>query len=324
MELDKIIKNLGYRKIHVHDIDHDTAFLLYKLILDNKIPDLELGSILIALRLKGETIEEISGFYQAMKKQIIQLYPPIGKPMPIVIPSYNGSRRLGNLTPLLGLLLVKLGFPVIIHGINVDYTRVTTKEILTAMDIKSVKGSDEAQDQLNKGQLTFITTDHFCKPMAKQLSLRWRMGVRNIAHTLIKLANPFEEGAALRISSVSHPEYLSRIIKFYCRSKTPAIVLKGTEGEVYANPQNCPNINIINNNGDIVVMQANKNQSITSVNNICFSKRAKDTAKWIIKILENTYFLPSSLRTQLICCLIASGEAANIEDAEMRLQKCGI
>ncbi len=42
----------------------------------------------------------------------------------------------------------------------------------------------------------------FCPPLEKQLAMRWRMGVRNSAHALARLATPFGEGEALRLSSV--------------------------------------------------------------------------------------------------------------------------
>lgn len=57
------------------------------------------------------------GFYEAMQNHTIKLTPPVGKPMPIVIPSYNGARKQANLTPLLAILLHKLGFPVVVHGL---------------------------------------------------------------------------------------------------------------------------------------------------------------------------------------------------------------
>jgi anthranilate phosphoribosyltransferase len=50
------------------------------------------------------------GFYEAMQAQTLRLTPPVAKPMPIVIPTYNGARKLANLTPLLAILLHKLGF----------------------------------------------------------------------------------------------------------------------------------------------------------------------------------------------------------------------
>lgn len=45
------------------------------------------------------------GFYEAMQNHTLRLTPPVAKPMPIVIPSYNGARKQANLTPLLAILL---------------------------------------------------------------------------------------------------------------------------------------------------------------------------------------------------------------------------
>lgn len=107
MDYRKIIKEIGRGKNHARDLDRDTARGLYAHMLNGEVPDLELGGVLIALRIKGEGEAEMLGFYEAMQNHTIKLTPPAGKPMPIVIPSYNGARKQANLTPLLAILLHK-------------------------------------------------------------------------------------------------------------------------------------------------------------------------------------------------------------------------
>lgn len=124
MEYSKIIKEVGRGKNHARDLDEETARALYARMLNGEVPELELGGILIALRIKGEGEAEMKGFYAAMQQHTLRLTPPAGKPMPIVIPSYNGARKQANLTPLLAMLLHKLGFPVVVHGVSHDPTRV--------------------------------------------------------------------------------------------------------------------------------------------------------------------------------------------------------
>lgn len=323
MELNKIIKYIGYSKNHVRNISYSDAFMLYDAILSGEVPDLELGGILIALRIKGEGEEEICGFYHAMQKQMMQLHAPSNRPMPIVIPSYNGARSQGNLTPLLGLLLVRLGFPVLVHGVSSDPTRVTTKVVLEELGIEPVAGVKQAQTQLNEGHLTYVTIDRLCEPIAKQLLLRWRMGVRNSAHILAKLATPFVGYAALRIASVSHPEYMYRLCKFFQSIDSPAILLNGTEGEGYANPQRCPAINFIRGAGADVEVWV-KRQKTEKVVELPKSKSAQDTAEWINEVLSCKRAVPQALRLQLACCLVATGEAESLDSAEARLQKAGV
>lgn len=131
MDYRKIIKEIGRGKNHARDTDGDTARGLYTHMLNGDVPDLEMGGVLIALRIKGEGEAEMLGFYEAMQNHTLRLTPPVAKPMPIVIPSYNGARKQANLTPLLAILLHKLGFPVVVHGVSEDPTRVLTETILT-------------------------------------------------------------------------------------------------------------------------------------------------------------------------------------------------
>jgi anthranilate phosphoribosyltransferase len=290
-------------------------------MLAGEVPDMELGGILIALRIKGEGEAEMRGFYQAMQAQMMQLQAPENRPMPIVIPSYNGARRQGNLTPLLALLLVKLGFPVLVHGVSDDATRITSEAVFAALGIAPVTTAEAAQAKLDQGELAFITIDHLCPPMAKQLSLRWRMGVRNSAHTLAKLATPFAERAALRLSSVSHPEYVPRVAKFFSDIDAPAILLNGTEGEVYANPQRCPAISMIQGAGAEAEVWVERQPEVAV--ELPADKTAEVTARWIEQVLNQQRPVPASLRLQLACCLRASGQCDSLAAAEQQILAAG-
>ncbi|MFB6327149.1 DNA-binding protein YbiB [Pantoea deleyi] len=320
MELNKIIKEVGRGKNHARDIDADTAVALYSAMLAGEVPDLELGAILIALRIKGEGEAEMRGFYQAMQAKMMSLRAPENRPMPIVIPSYNGARRQGNLTPLLALLLAKLGFPVLVHGVSDDATRITSEAVFAALGIAPVTTAEAAQAKLEQG-LAFITIDHLCPPMAKQLSLRWRMGVRNSAHTLAKLATPFAERAALRLSSVSHPEYVPRVAKFFSDIDAPALLLNGTEGEVYANPLRCPAISMIQGAGAEAEVWVERQPEVAV--ELPADKSAAVTARWIEEVLNQQRPVPASLRLQLACCLRASGECDSLDAAEQRIRAAG-
>ncbi|HEO9138946.1 TPA: DNA-binding protein YbiB [Escherichia coli] len=296
----------------------DTARGLYAHMLNGEVPDLELGGVLIALRIKGEGEAEMLGFYEAMQNHTIKLTPPAGKPMPIVIPSYNGARKQANLTPLLAILLHKLGFPVVVHGVSEDPTRVLTETIFELMGITPTLHGGQAQAKLDEHQPVFMPVGAFCPPLEKQLAMRWRMGVRNSAHTLAKLATPFAEGEALRLSSVSHPEYIGRVAKFFSDIGGRALLMHGTEGEVYANPQRCPQINLIDREGMRVLYEK---QDTAGSELLPQAKDPETTAQWIERCLAGSEPIPESLKIQMACCLMATGEAATISDGLARVNQ---
>lgn len=318
MDYSKIIKEVGRGKNHARDLDVETARALYSRMLSGEVPELELGGILIALRIKGEGEAEMKGFYEAMQQQTLSLTPPPGKPMPIVIPSYNGARKQANLTPLIAILLHKLGFPVVVHGVSHDPTRVLTETIFELMGIPATRHAGQAQARLDSHQLVYIPIGALCPALEKQLAIRWRMGVRNSAHTLAKLATPFAEDAALRLSSVSHPEYVTRVAKFFTEIGGRALLMHGTEGEVYANPQRCPQISLIDAAGTRVL---NERQDMGTAQAVALpeSKDPEVTARWIERCVTGSEPLPLSLRIQLSCCLVAAGEAATLEQGLVKV-----
>ncbi len=322
MDYKQIIKEIGRGKNHARDIDFATARDLYRHILADEVPELELGGMLIALRIKGEGEEEMPGFYAAMQERVTRLTPPSGRPMPVVIPSYNGARRQGNLTPLLALLLSALGFPVLVHGVSDDPTRVTSEAVFRALGVDAVTDATQAQDKLNRGELVFISVGTLCPPLEKQLSLRWRMGVRNSAHTLAKLLTPFAEDAALRLSSVSHPEYIPRVAKFFHATGGRALLLNGTEGEVYANPQRCPAISLIAG-AEPVVLLPRQEESGTGRDALPAEKDAATTAAWIARCMQREIAIPQPLRQQIACCYVATGRARDVESALVQIEQAG-
>ncbi|MEW8990075.1 MAG: DNA-binding protein YbiB [Klebsiella aerogenes] len=311
MDYTKIIKEVGRGKNHARDLDLVTARALYTRMLNGEVDDLELGAILIALRIKGEGEAEMQGFYEAMQLQTIRLTPPVAKPMPIVIPSYNGARKQANLTPLLAVLLHKLGFPVVVHGVSHDPTRILTETILALMGIPATTHAGQAQARLDSHEPVYIPVGALCPPLEKQLALRWRMGVRNSAHTLAKLATPFAEDAALRLSSVSHPEYVGKVAAFFTQIGGRALLMHGTEGEVYANPQRCPQINLIDAAGTRVLHER-ADESVQEKAALPESKDPEITARWIECCVSGSEPVPQSLKIQLACCLVATGQATSL------------
>lgn len=165
MDYRKIIKEIGRGKNHARDLDLDTARGLYTRMLNGDIPDLEMGSILMALRIKGEGEAEMLGFYEAMQNHTIKLTPPADRSLPVVIPSYNGARKQANLTPLLAILLHKLGFPVVVHGVSEDPTRVLTETIFELMGIIPTLHGGQAQAKLDGRQPVFIPVRALCPPL---------------------------------------------------------------------------------------------------------------------------------------------------------------
>ena len=318
MDYTKLIKEVGRGKNHARDLDRDQSLALYREILAGDVPDLQLGALLIAFRIKGEAEEEMLGFYQAMEERVMRLQAPADRPLPVVIPTYNGARKQANLTPLLAMLLSRLGLPVVVHGVDEDPTRITSAEIFRSLGIEAAHTQAQAQQQLDAGSApVFIPVSVLCPPIDKQLSLRWQMGVRNSSHTLAKLITPFTGQDALRLSSVSHPEYIQRVSSFFRQIDGRALLTQGTEGEVYANPQRFPQTHFIAG-GELSVL-AEKEEIFAA--DLPATKDVDTTVNYIQQCLKGERAIPQAILNQMACCLVAAGVCADMPEARMIVEQ---
>ena len=102
MAISHYLKEIGRGKDGARSLDRAQAADLFGQLLDGSVSELELGAFCLAMRIKGETPEEMAGFLDATARRTDKV-PTEGRTA-VVLPSYNGARKLPVLTPLLALL----------------------------------------------------------------------------------------------------------------------------------------------------------------------------------------------------------------------------
>ena len=233
-----IIKEIGRGAKGARSLDAAQAEALFGDVLDGKVPDLELGAILIALRIKSETLDELIGFKRAMDARCPAVAVPPG-PRCVVLPTYNGARRQANLMPLVALLLAREGVPVLIQGRHDFESRVSPFALLDALGIQPAADAADAGRALAGHRIACLALPQLLPGMDRLLALRLRLGVRGSGHTMAKLIDPCR-GRSVRVVAVTHPEYLERMNEFLVADGGRALLMRGTEGEAYANPRRRP------------------------------------------------------------------------------------
>ena len=164
----KWIREIGRGPHAARPLDADAARELCTAMLDDAVPPLELGAILLAYRVKGETVAELTGFMAAIEQKLARLAAPAGNLRPVVLPSYNGARRMPNLTALLALLLKRYGIPVLLHGMvgdDVAFGRVTTAAILWELGAITVgyRRADKLRSSARRGRRPLAEVTHYGK-----------------------------------------------------------------------------------------------------------------------------------------------------------------
>ncbi|MET3132683.1 anthranilate phosphoribosyltransferase [Oxalobacteraceae bacterium GrIS 1.11] len=303
----RFIKEIGRGKHGARSMTRADAQDLYAAMLAGRVSDLELGGILLAMRIKGESVAEIAGFLDAAEASFAPLAAPAGPYAPIVIPSYNGARKMANLTALLALLLAREGAPVLVHGVTSDPGRVTTAEVFQALDLAPAASSAELAAAFARGQPGFIAIDVLAPRLARLLSLRRILGVRNSTHTLVKIMQPFA-GPALRLVSYTHPEYLEMLGEYFSTAapagRGDAFLMRGTEGETVANANKGQQIDWFHGGERTVLVE--KQGLVQALPALPAERDAATTAAWIMAVLRGEVAAPASIVEQVGQCLQVS------------------
>jgi anthranilate phosphoribosyltransferase len=322
MNFAQYLREIGRGASGANDLGAEEAQKLYAAILDGGIPELELGAILLALRMKGESEEELAGFLAAVEARAYPLERPPVEIRPVVLPSYNGARKSANLTPLLALLLQRFGIPVLVHGLLESFGRVTSAHIFRELGLMPAASLIEAQQQLTRQGVVFVPLPALSPALANQLLLRSRLGVRNSAHSLVKMLDPFRSQGVL-VAAGTHPPYLDKMRKILLEKGQTALLLRATEGEPFANPLRRPRIELIDNSESRVLFEA-EHDSIKSLPYLPEGADARATAQWTRRVLDDNLPLPLPLANQLVCCLYASGAARDFNAAKAMVSMASV
>ena len=106
------LRVIGRGKDGARSLNRTQAQDLMTRLLAGQLSDLEKGGFALAMRIKGESAEELLGFTAAVQDSLPAVSAQIaglGAGSVVVLPSYNGARKLPNLTPLLALNLHRYG-----------------------------------------------------------------------------------------------------------------------------------------------------------------------------------------------------------------------
>jgi len=267
-------------------------------ILDAQVSDLEIGAFCLAMRIKGETPEEMAGFLDAAHARLHRIQGPADK-WTVVLPSYNGARRLPLMTPLLAQLLAREGLAVLVHGCTTESTRVTSEQVFVAMGVNAFI----APRPVKVGEAVFVPTEVLSPGLRRLLDVRRVVGLRNPAHSLVKLMNPVV-GKTLLVSSYTHPEYALSMAATFELTGDRALLLRGTEGEAVADARRCPPMEAFVN-GQRKALVEGQSGPLTRLPDWPSEIDPETTARYSLAVLNGDLAVPESLKRQVQAVLQA-------------------
>ena len=239
MSIAVYLKDIARGAAGARSLTREAAQDLMRQVLAGEASAAQTGAFLIAMRMKGETLPELIGFLDAVHARCT----PVASDRPVVlISSYNGSRKLPNLTPLLALWLAREGLHVLMHGPVSVGRRVGSASILQDLGLPPAQQLTDIRRAWSRREPAFVPTGLLCPALQALLDYRQALGVRGPGHTVAKMLNPVVGAPTLRLVSHTHPEFGALMAAWAETSAADAMLLRGTEGEPVADPRRQPRV----------------------------------------------------------------------------------
>jgi len=228
----QFVRIVGKGKNGARSLTYDEAYQAFSMILKNEVLDVQLGAFLMLLRVKEESVDELTGFVQATKDQLN--FQPLA--VDLDWSSYAGKRKHYPWFLLAALTLSKHGYKIVMHGASGHtMNRVYTEQVLEYLGFPICQNEAQVKHQLDTQNFAYLPLNVISPILADLINLRNVMGLRSPIHTLARLINPFNAKATLQ--AIFHPAYRSshQQAAFQLGYKNSAVI-KGEGGEFERNP----------------------------------------------------------------------------------------
>ena len=211
-----------------HNLTHQEAALTMDTIMRGEASASQIACFITALRMKGETVEEISGLALKMREHAENIFP---KQKNLVDTCGTGGDVSGtfNISTVAALVVAGAGIPVAKHGNRSVSSKCGSADILEALGVKIDLEPKQVEECINQVGIGFIFAPKFHKAMRFAMPTRKEIGIRTVFNILGPLTNPAKAGA--QVLGVFKPELTETMAEVLGKlGINHALVVHGKDG----------------------------------------------------------------------------------------------
>ena len=204
-----MIKEAIYELVNGRHLPFDTAKQAMSEIMSGKASTSQIGGFLTALRLKGETIEEITAFALAMREKCNRVKHS-GEVLEIVGTGGDEANTF-NISTTAGFVIAAGGVRVAKHGNRSVSSKCGAADCLEALGAKLELNATQNAKMIAKTGMCFMFAPVYHSSMKYAAPVRRELGVRTVFNILGPLGNP--AGATIQLMGVYAQELVEPLAK---------------------------------------------------------------------------------------------------------------
>jgi anthranilate phosphoribosyltransferase len=187
----------------------DEARLAMGSVMDGDATPAQLAALLVALRMRGETIDELTGFAAAMRERVTK----VDAPHDVVDTCGTGGdgQHTLNISTAAALVAAGGGLKVAKHGNRALSSRSGSSDVLAALGVNLDATPEQSKRALDEAGVCFLFAPAYHRAMRHVLPVRQELGFRTIFNLLGPVSNP--AGAKRQVLGVYDPRLLEPLAR---------------------------------------------------------------------------------------------------------------
>ena len=183
------LKDFLPRLMRGENVSRAQAAQLLDALLDGEATDAQISAALIALKSKGETVEELAGLAEGMRARAVRINTSHST---FIDTAGTGSScvKTFNVSTAAAFVIAGAGLPVAKHGNRAASSRCGSADVLTALGINVSVPPEISEKCLNEIGMCFMFAPLYHGATARVAGIRRELGVQTIFNLLGPLTNP--------------------------------------------------------------------------------------------------------------------------------------
>ncbi|WP_350349946.1 anthranilate phosphoribosyltransferase [Agromyces sp. G08B096] len=195
-------------------------------VMTGSATEAQLAAFLVALRLKGETVDEIVGFRDAILEHALPL--PVD-PMALDIVGTGGDRfGTVNVSTMASVVAAAAGVPVLKHGNKAASSASGSSDVLAALGVDLTLTPERVAEVFERTGISFAFASAFHPGFRHAGAVRGQLGVPTVFNFLGPLCNPARPEASA--VGVAHLDRVPLIVGVFQTRGATALVFRGDDG----------------------------------------------------------------------------------------------
>jgi anthranilate phosphoribosyltransferase len=195
--------------VSCQNLSENEAYECMMQIVSGNASNIQMASFLTALSMKGETVDEITGFVKAMREVCIPVSPNINGPLVDTCGTGGDTLKTFNISTISAIIAASCGVVIAKHGNRSITSKCGGADILEALGVTIDCSGEEVEKCMENAGIGFMFAPNFHPAMKYVMPVRQELGIRTVFNILGPLTSP--ANADIQLLGVFDPQYVEII-----------------------------------------------------------------------------------------------------------------